>query len=131
MLASIADAARKRTHSLLSAKTKAKISPREAEVLAAPAKTEAASGRALEEDKAQTYNDRLKASVAARQSGKNTNPYAAMMDIHGSMQRAEEQARLAGESLQSAMESLHDGRQRAWDAAVSEGQAAMASVKAD
>merc|ERR1719172_167063 len=51
-----------------------------------------------------------------------------MMDIHGAMQRAEEQARQAGEAMQEAIQGLHDGRKKAWKAAVGTGQAAMQGV---
>lgn len=101
----------------------------QAETESQKAREEAAASREFEANKAAKLNAHLKAEVAARKAGGSINPYAAMTDIHKAMQGAEEQARQAGQSLQDALESLQQGRAKAWAAAVSEGQTSMQSVK--
>lgn len=140
VIAAVAAAARNRTSSLLASRTRVRIDPREAEVLvrnmkrqaetqAAAAKSEASEGREVEVSKAQELSSRLKARIAARKMGEPESPSMAMADIHEGMLDAEEQAQQAAQSMQDAIQSLHAGRQKAWDAAVGAGQAAMMGVK--
>jgi len=102
---------------------------RQADVEGAAARLQAQDSRDTEVDEATALNKRLKGEIHIKRTGIRMG-MAGLNDIHNAMLNAEEEAQVAAEAAQSAISSVHEGKKQAWQTAVGEGQASVASVKA-